>query len=52
MEARPVAADVDSRGGPHWNLWAMLKLPENLASKGPKLELSPMLSLGVAYSFH
>jgi hypothetical protein len=37
---------------PHWNLWGILKLPENLAAEGGQLDLSPMLSAGVAFSFH
>lgn len=37
---------------PHWNLHALVKLPENLAARGGQLELSPVISVGVTHAFH
>lgn len=37
---------------PHWSLYAILKLPENLAAEGGQLDLSPSIAVGITHSFH
>ncbi|MDX1644167.1 MAG: hypothetical protein R3244_07405 [Thermoanaerobaculia bacterium] len=37
---------------PHWSLYAILKLPENLDAEGGQLDLSPSISVGLTHSFH